>query len=242
MSPKKSVPPSGNSEDLPEDPHGRRLLAEGDTYYVESLFSPDESLQILRKLDEQIVYLPRMLFQFTIFNRTTCVPRDMAFYGDVYPDGSRPIIRYRSHKDSDYPEVRPWPQELRRLRRILFEVTGQKFNHCVVNQYLDGSDYIGYHFDKTRDYVPDSSIATLSFGGKRTLRLKHTKTGKTENIPLGASSLFVLGWDTNLVWKHSIVKTKASCARRVSLTYRLVKTIKRQDGTLFETDGSDVPI
>jgi hypothetical protein len=84
----------------------------------------------------------------------------------------------------------------------------------------------------------DSSVVTFSFGGERVLRLKHNKTNDQEDIHLKAGSLFVLGWKTNSIWKHSIVKTKRPCERRVSLTYRLIKTIKHNDGTLTETDGS----
>ena len=82
-------------------------------------------------------------------------------------------------------------------------------------------------------------VISLTFGGERILRLKHMKTKITEDAPQKAGSLFVLGWTTNSIWKHSIVKTKRSCARRVSLTYRLIKTIKHQDGTLTEIDGSN---
>lgn len=104
---------------------------------------------------------------------------------------------------------------------------------------IDNNDHIGYHFDKTRDFVNDSNVITLSFGGERILRLKHNKTKITEDVHFKAGSLFILGWKTNSIWKHSIVKTKRSCERRVSLTYRLIKTIKHKDGTLTEIDGSE---
>jgi hypothetical protein len=65
-----------------------RFFGEGDSRYEESLFSPDESIEILKELDEQIVYLPREQFQFKIFNTLTPLPRDKAFYGDVDSDGS----------------------------------------------------------------------------------------------------------------------------------------------------------
>jgi hypothetical protein len=60
----------------------------GDSRYEESLFSSNESIEILKELDEQIVYLPREQFQFKIFNKITPLPRDKAFYGDVDSDGS----------------------------------------------------------------------------------------------------------------------------------------------------------
>ncbi|CAF0912295.1 unnamed protein product [Rotaria sordida] len=220
----------------------RKILGEGDSWYEESLFSSNESIEILKQLDEQIVYLPREQFQFKIFNTINLLPRDKAFYGDVYSDGSYPLYRYESKKDIIYPEVKAWPPVLKRLRDRLFEITGQKCNHCVVNQYRDNNDHIGYHFDKTRDFVNDSNVLVFSFGGERILRLKHNGSKITEDIHLKSGSLFDLGWKSNSIWKHSIIKTKRSCERRVSLTYRLIKTILHKDGTLTETDGSDIII
>jgi hypothetical protein len=64
------------------------LFGEGDSWYKEPLFSSNESIEILKQLDEQIVYLPREQFKFQIFNATHLLPRDKAFYGDVHSDGS----------------------------------------------------------------------------------------------------------------------------------------------------------
>ena len=168
-----------------------------------------------------------------------------------------PLYRYESQKDIVYPDVKPWPPILEQFRDKIFEITGQRCNHCVINQYrgnsrfgymylnkcivslTDNNDHIGYHFDKTGDFVNNSNVITLSFGGERILRLKHNKQKLTEDIHLKAGSLFVLGWKTNSLWKHSIIKTKRHCDRRVSLTYRLIKTIKHRDGTVTENNDSN---
>ena len=63
-------------------------FGEGDSRYEESLFSSNESIEILKELDEQIVYLPREQFKFKIFNNIIPLPRDKAFYGEVDSDGS----------------------------------------------------------------------------------------------------------------------------------------------------------
>lgn len=64
------------------------LFGENDCWYKKSIFSREESVEILKKLDEQIVYLPREQFKFKIFKNTFLLPRDKAFYGDVDVDGS----------------------------------------------------------------------------------------------------------------------------------------------------------
>ena len=65
-----------------------RSLGEGDSYYDESAFPSEAAVEILKRLDEQIVYLPRELFKFRIFHKMNRLPRDKAFYGDVQADGS----------------------------------------------------------------------------------------------------------------------------------------------------------
>ena len=65
-----------------------KFYGEGDSWYVEQLFSSTTSTEILKQLDEQIAYLPREQFRFKIFNTVNLLPRDKAFYGDIHSDGS----------------------------------------------------------------------------------------------------------------------------------------------------------
>ena len=60
-----------------------------------------------------------------------------------------PLYRYENQKDVVYPEVKPWTPELKRLRDIIFEKTGQKCNHCVVNQYR-GNEQIVFILNKKK--------------------------------------------------------------------------------------------
>ena len=61
---------------------------EGDSSYQAAVFSSAESSDILRELDDEILFLPRERFQFKIFSKINVLPRDKAFYGDVQADGS----------------------------------------------------------------------------------------------------------------------------------------------------------
>lgn len=71
-----------------DDHRSLKKYGEGDSYFDDSIFSPESSIEILKKLDEQVVYLPREQFKFKIFHTVNLLPRDKAFYGDVYTDGS----------------------------------------------------------------------------------------------------------------------------------------------------------
>ncbi|CAF1079062.1 unnamed protein product [Didymodactylos carnosus] len=214
------------------------LLGSGDSWYERNFFTSNEAQSILDELNEQVEFLPRDTFKFKIFGQINLLPRDKAFYGDVHEkDGSYPLYRYEASKDAEYPQVKQWTPVLQRLRNILLEKTGQRCNHLVVNQYRNNNDHIGYHVDKTRDFVQNASVLTLSFGEKRLFRLKNIRTKEIQELRLDSGSLFVLGPKTNSEWKHSIIKSGKLCGRRVSLTYRTIKTIKHKDGTLTETDS-----
>lgn len=106
---------------------------------------------------------------------------------------------------------------MKQLRDLVNERTEQYCNHCVVNQYRDGSDHIGLHKDKVRklqsqltmqikDFQPGTSVMTISFGAARLFRLKNCTTNEIIDITLQPGSVFILGGKTNSEWKHSIVK------------------------------------
>lgn len=65
-----------------------------------------------------------------------------------------------------------------------------------------------------------------------------------QKVPLTHNSVFVLGWETNKVFLHGIKQDKRDCklkqedelafdGERISLTFRLIATFVRPDGTLF---------
>ncbi len=95
-----------------------------------------------------------------------------------------------------------------------------------MNQYRDGADHIGLHKDKVKDFVPSTSVFTVSLGTTRLFRLKHCTTGEIQDILLAPGSLFVLGTITNSEWKHSIVKKSVNEVKdvRISLTFRSIGT------------------
>lgn len=79
---------SSNSDDESIPRSLNKSYGEGDSSYQAALFSPTESDEILRQLDDEILFLPRESFPFKIFSKVQPLPRDKAFFGDVQSDGS----------------------------------------------------------------------------------------------------------------------------------------------------------
>ncbi len=192
-----------------------------DSFYHEDFYDEKRADKLVSKLENEIVYVPRDEITFSIYGRTIPLPRDKAFYGDVDND-KYPLYRYTGN--GDYPAVKPWTKTTKKIRDYLYLKTGQYCNHLVVNRYKNGSDHIGLHQDKVKDFVEDSNVLTVSFKGTRKFRIKNMKSNEIEDFQITHGSLFILGSQTNSNCKHSIVKTSTNCDERISLTYRSIKT------------------
>lgn len=98
-----------------------------------------------------------------------------------FPAGTRPLYRYPGNdRQSNYAYDRyllPMPSVLDGIRNKIFETSGQWCNHCVLNLYYDGYDYISPHMDKTRDMVDGSSIFTVSIGAETELTFHRKENG-----------------------------------------------------------------
>jgi alkylated DNA repair dioxygenase AlkB len=95
--------------------------------------------------------------------------------------------------------------------------------HGLLLNWYDGpGHYIGPHHDSTRDMVPGTPIITISFGETRVFRLTRGKGDKKEDrdFPAEHGAVFVMPFDTNLAWKHSVPKSARYRDRRISVTLR----------------------
>jgi alkylated DNA repair dioxygenase AlkB len=99
-----------------------------------------------------------------------------------------------------------------KIKNIIEEQLNQTFNHCLLQWYRSGRDFIGEHSDKTLDISKDSVVVNISLGATRTMILKSKEklskdndklsNGKlnksminkaTQKISLPHNSMFVLG-------------------------------------------------
>lgn len=189
-----------------------------DSRYIPNVIDPSW----IERLVKEVEFLPRESLPFKIYGRTLLLPRDKQFYGDVNPDGTFPLYRYGGNF---VPPVLPWTPCLKEIRDIVRGRFGGLYNHTVVNRYVTGEDYIGYHRDKNKDFVTDSSVITVSLGTPRPFYLRNDKTKEVVKVLLDPGSVFVLGPVTNKLWKHSIPKKTDVGEMRISVTIRCIKTI-----------------
>lgn len=145
------------------------------------------------------------------------LPRLVAWYGD-------PGARY--FYSGIHNEPIPWPVgELTSMRdRCSALFPDHPFNSVLLNWYRSGDDSIGYHVDNERDLVDNSTIATVSLGGPRTLHLKDKGgSGEVRKVLLEHGSLLLMYGECQKLWLHGIPKEPLLNEPRISLTFRTVR-------------------
>jgi alkylated DNA repair dioxygenase AlkB len=119
----------------------------------------------------------------------------------------------------------PVPKELEPFLRWAQEAVHEGLNGLLLNWY-DGelAHYIGPHHDETRDLVIDVPIVTISLGEERVFRLIHEKRKAKRDFCARDGAVFIMPYETNLAWKHSVPKFARFKGRRISVTLRAFNT------------------
>lgn len=240
---------SSIKEDDPEEGMNGGSLNEfgcGDSYLMKEVLPHDVSIASFDALKTEVTWGEMM-------HKGGPVPRLVAVQCDETTGEDNSLIQpvYRHPCDELVPQ-RPWSQTVFIIKSRIEELTGQSYNHCLIQYYRNGNDYISEHSDKTLDIKSGSLIVNVSLGATRTMILKEkksqvTQTGDLQTISpprmsqrfdLTHNSLFALGWKTNRVYLHSIRRDKrmeslkrddekAFQGERISLTFRNIATYRK---------------
>jgi len=151
-----------------------------------------------------------------VFGRSHPIPRLHQWYGD-------PDSEYRWSGLTMRPE--PWTATLNDLRARVGEAVGYDFNSVLVNLYRDGNDSMGWHADDEPELGDDPTIASVSLGAERDLKLRYRgsdirEEGRTIRLPSG--SLLVMAGTTQQFWQHSLPKRRRVSEPRINLTFRRI--------------------
>lgn len=175
-----------------------------------------------------------------MIHRGSPVPRGMCIQTTVQEiDGITIKPMYRHPVDIE-PRSGKWTHITNKIRHEVERKLGVTLNHALIQYYRDGESFISEHSDKTIDIVKGTPIINITIGATRTFHLKKKnskdpKTGQHQhvNVKLKHNSCFVLGWETNKRWRHSIrrdrrenkLKTddeRAFGGQRISFTFRTI--------------------
>jgi alkylated DNA repair dioxygenase AlkB len=146
-----------------------------------------------------------------IFGRHIITKRKVAWYGDN---------DYGYKYSGTTKQALPWTPELLALKKLTEDITGEKFNSCLLNLYHDGNEGMAWHSDDEKSLGKDTAIASWSFGAERKFNLKHRVSKESYAVLLEHGSLLIMKGATQTNWLHSLPKSKKITAPRVNLTFR----------------------
>jgi alkylated DNA repair dioxygenase AlkB len=226
-------------------------IGEGDSYLIKNII-PDDLLKELGNDTKSIFNSIKDDINWkNMYRMGLPVPRMVASMGDeieIDSEKYQPIYR---HPADEMPILDKWSKNAEKLKDCVSKKVSEifkkniSFNHALIQYYKDGSDHITEHSDKTLDMKIGLPVVNLSFGATRLMVLKSKDKSKvTQRIDLPNNSLFILGWETNKKWYHSIRHDKRPLCekredelicneQRISFTFRQIATFITSDGDLF---------
>jgi alkylated DNA repair dioxygenase AlkB len=115
----------------------------------------------------------------------------------------------------------PVPSSLEPFRDWARRSIDERLNGLLLNWY-DGDlgHYIGPHHDSVKQMINGAPIVTISLGEERIFRLSYPESKQARDFQAESGTVFVMPYETNLTWKHSVPKFNRHRGRRISLTLR----------------------
>ena len=184
------------------------LPQDGNVNYYKNLLSLNEANSYFDSLLHSIEWKND---QALIYGKLIITKRKVAWYGDTDFEYTYSKITKRAL---------PWTAELVELKKITEELTGEKFNSCLLNLYHNGDEGMAWHSDAEKVLKKNGAIASLSLGAERKFSFKHKETKETISLILENGSLLVMKGNTQTYWLHRLPPTKLISTPRINLTFR----------------------
>ena len=196
--------------DIEADPRHNHLPYDGTVQYYGKVIQEMVADDYFEKLMQNIAWEND---QAIILGRQTTTKRKVAWYGDQgYEYTYSNVNRY----------ALPWTVELLELRQRVQQLTGERFNSCLLNLYHTGEEGMAWHSDDETDLKKNGAIASLSFGAERKFAFKHKQSKEKVELYLEHGSLLVMKDTTQSHWLHRLPPTKKVSTARINLTFRTI--------------------
>ena len=196
--------------DIEADPRHNHLPYDGTVQYYGKVIQEMVADDYFEKLMQNIAWEND---QAIILGRQITTKRKVAWYGDQgYEYTYSNVNRY----------ALPWTVELLELRQRVQQLTGERFNSCLLNLYHTGEEGMAWHSDDETDLKKNGAIASLSFGAERKFVFKHKQSKEKVELYLEHGSLLVMKDTTQSHWLHRLPPTKKVSTARINLTFRTI--------------------
>lgn len=187
------------------------LPKDGGAFYFGKILNKEEEEEMFNELYKEVDWKHD---EVMIFGKKITTARKTAWYGDKE-------FEYTYSKMTK--KARLWIPRLLSLKNRVEEVTGLKFNSCLLNLYHSGEEGMSWHSDAEAELGPEPAIASVSLGAERRFLFKHKNSGEKIELQLEAGSILLMAGETQQYWLHSLPKSKKVKEPRINLTFRNIK-------------------
>lgn len=157
--------------------------------------------------DELYTNIPWIQPIVKMFGKTMYPKRQVCTMGKPY-----------NYNGNNSNEITPIPEIIKKIMNQINDITGEDYNTCIANYYVNGEAYICMHDDGEKS---SESIASVSFGASRKFVIENKKNKDKYELLLHNNSIIVMkGSDFQKNWKHGIPIEKKIKQPRISLTFR----------------------
>jgi alkylated DNA repair dioxygenase AlkB len=177
----------------------------GSITYFPQIFHPSQNY--FKRLETDCCW---QLETVQVFGRWHQLRRQTAWYGTA-------DYRYAGQVKT----AQPWLPVLLEIKAEVEALTQDTYQGVLLNYYPDGLAGMGWHADNERDLVPNSTIASVSFGATRRFDLRH-QDGETLHINLEDGSVLLMAGALQQYWKHQIPVQRKVKMPRINLTFRVM--------------------
>lgn len=184
-------------------------LPQGFIYQPKAL-SEQKSTALYQHLKQ---HLPWQQPKIKVFDKWHKIPRLQCYMGDSQ-------TQYRYSEQWFYPE--PWLPVVNAMRQRLQRHLGCAFNAVLINYYRHGLDSVGWHSDDEYNLGEHPTIASVSLGALRVLKIRHKHTKAQYNQPLENASLFIMHGQSQANYEHCVAKQTQVSQGRINLTFRYI--------------------
>ena len=186
------------------------LPKDGTVHYYGKIFTEEQSEIYYVKLLKEINWQHDVV---KIFGKEIITKRKVAFLGD---EG----ISYKYSGKTKIAEK--WIKILSEIKSTVEQISGQKFNACLLNYYHNGSEAMSWHSDNEKEILKHSAIASVSFGAERKFGFKHNFSKEEISLKLENGSLLIMKDETQIYWKHKLYTNAKITEPRINLTFRTI--------------------
>ena len=186
------------------------LPKDGTVYYYGKIFTEEQSEIYYVKLLNEINWQHDVV---KIFGKEIITKRKVAFLGD---EG----ISYKYSGKTKIAEK--WLKFILEIKSTVEQISGEKFNACLLNYYHNGSEAMSWHSDNEKEILKHSAIASVSFGAERKFGFKHNFSKEEISLKLENGSLLIMKDETQIYWKHKLYTNAKISEPRINLTFRTI--------------------